>query len=116
MLGSTLSNSPRFGLRASGDAEGVAHTSPGQRPGFIGYPIIWTDVLTPYGTTAVPDSPLAVFGALDFWWFGEHGHPRMDFSSDVYFATDELATRFIQEIDFDYQQLDATAVLLTASS
>ena len=40
----------------------------------------------------------------------------MDFSSDVHFATDELATRFIEEIDFDYQQLDATAVLLTATS
>ncbi len=81
-----------------------------------GYPIVWTDVLTPYGTGAAADSPLAVFGALDFWWFGEHGQPRMDFSSDVYFATDELATRFIEEIDFDYQQVDATAALLTAAS
>src|SRR5215813_9260922 len=29
-----------------------------------GYPIIWTDVLNPYSTTAAADSPLAVFGAL----------------------------------------------------
>ena len=40
----------------------------------------------------------------------------MDFSSDVYFATDELAARFIEEIDFEYQQLDVTAALLTAAS
>src|SRR5207249_7670304 len=33
-----------------------------------GYPIVWTDVLTPYSTSAAVDSPLAVFGALDFWW------------------------------------------------
>src|SRR6185369_13963153 len=28
-----------------------------------GYPIVWTDVLTPYGTNATADQPLAVFGA-----------------------------------------------------
>jgi HK97 family phage major capsid protein len=78
-----------------------------------GYPIIWTDVLTPYGTTATPDSPLAVFGALDYWWMGERNAPRMDFSSDIYFTTDELATRFLEEYDFDYQQGDVTAALLT---
>ncbi len=81
-----------------------------------GYPIVWTDVLQPFTTSAAAAKNLAVFGALDFWWFGEHGQPRMDFSADVYFATDELATRFIEEIDFDYQQVDATAALLTAAS
>lgn len=81
-----------------------------------GYPIIWTDVLQPYTTSVAADAYLAVFGAMDFWWFGEKGSPRMDFSQDVYFATDELATRFIEEIDFDYQQLDVTAVLITAAS
>jgi HK97 family phage major capsid protein len=81
-----------------------------------GYPVVWTDVLTPYGTTTSAASYLAVFGALDFWWFGEHGQPRMDFSGDVFFGTDELATRFIEEIDFDYQQADVTAALMTAAS
>src|SRR5262249_48628234 len=51
-----------------------------------GYPVVWTDVLTPYGTAAAASSYLAVFGALDFWWFGEHGQPRMDFSADVFFG------------------------------
>jgi HK97 family phage major capsid protein len=81
-----------------------------------GYPIVWTDVLQPYTTDPTPTTPLAVFGALDFWWFGEHGHPRLDFSSDVYFATDELAVRFIEEIDFDYVAPDATSVLMTPAA
>jgi HK97 family phage major capsid protein len=81
-----------------------------------GYPIVWTDVLTPYGTTAIADSPLAVFGALSFWWMGEHGQPRIDTSEHVWFANDQLAVRFLEEIDFDYAAADATAVLLTAAS
>jgi len=81
-----------------------------------GYPIVWTDVLTPYGTAATVDSPLAVFGALQFWWFGEHGAPRIDTSEHVFFANDQLAVRFIEEIDFDYAAVDATAALITAAS
>jgi len=85
-------------------------------PTLDGYPIVWTDVLEPYGTNAAASKYLAVFGALDYWWFGEHGNPRLDFSSDVYFATDEMAARFLEEIDFDYQDLGATASLQTAAS
>jgi HK97 family phage major capsid protein len=81
-----------------------------------GYPIVWTDVLEPYGTVAAADKPLAVFGALSFWWMGEHGSPRIDTSEHVWFANDQLAVRFIEEIDFDYAANDATAVLLTAAA
>ena len=81
-----------------------------------GYPIVWTDVLTAYGTSAAADSPLAVFGALSFWWMGEHGSPRIDTSEHVWFANDQLAVRFIEEIDFDYAAVDATAALITAAS
>ena len=81
-----------------------------------GYPIVWTDVLEPYGTAASADRPLAVFGALAFWWLGEHGNPRIDTSEHVWFANDQLAVRFIEEIDFDYAAVDATAALLTAAS
>jgi HK97 family phage major capsid protein len=81
-----------------------------------GYPIVWTDVMTAYGTSAAADSPLAVFGALSFWWLGEHGTPRIDTSEQVWFANDQLAVRFIEEIDFDYAASDATAALLTAVS
>ena len=81
-----------------------------------GYPIVWTDVMTAYGTSAAADSPLAVFGALSFWWLGEHGTPRIDTSEHVWFANDQLAVRFIEEIDFDYAASDATAALITAAS
>jgi HK97 family phage major capsid protein len=81
-----------------------------------GYPIVWTDVLEPYGTAAAADKPLAVFGALSFWWFGEHGSPRIDTSEHVWFANDQLAVRFIEEIDFDYAAVDAVAALLTAEA
>jgi hypothetical protein len=38
---------------------------------------------------------------------------RSDASEHVFFANDQLAVRFIEEIDFDYA---ATAALLTAAS
>ena len=55
-------------------------------------------------------------GALPFWWFGEHGSPRIDTSEHVFFANDQLAVRFIEESDFDYAAADATAALLAAAS
>ncbi len=85
-------------------------------PTLDGFPIVWTDVLEPFGTAVAAAKYLAVFGVLEYWWFGEHGSPRMDMSSDVYFATDELAARFIEEIDFDYQDVGATSSLQTAAS
>jgi HK97 family phage major capsid protein len=81
-----------------------------------GYEIVWSDVLEPYGTADVVSKPLALFGALDYWWFGEHGAPRIDTSEHVFFANDQLAVRFIEEIDFDYAALDAMAVLLTGAA
>ncbi len=83
---------------------------------FDGYPIVWTDVLEPYGTTAAAGKCVAVFGALPFWWFGEHGTPRIDTSAHIWFANDQLAVRFIEEIDFDYCADDATAALILAAS
>ncbi len=81
-----------------------------------GYPIVWTDVLQAYTTDAVADTAIAVFGALNFWWLGEHGTPRIDQSQHVWFANDQLAIRFIEEIDFDYCAADATAALITAAA
>ena len=81
-----------------------------------GYPIVWTDVLQPYDTGAAAGKCIAVFGALSFWWMGEHGTPRIDTSEHVWFANDQLAVRFIEEIDFDFCASDATAALMTADS
>jgi hypothetical protein len=72
--------------------------------------------MTPYSTDAAADQPLAAFGALSFWWMGEHGHPRIDPSEHVWFANDQLAVRFIEEIDFDYAAKDAMVALLTAAA
>ncbi len=36
--------------------------------------------------------------------------------ADHVFANDQLAVRFIEEIDFDYCAQDATAALITAAS
>jgi HK97 family phage major capsid protein len=81
-----------------------------------GYPVVWTDVMQAYDTAGAADKPLAVFGALSFWWMGEHGFPRIDTSSHVFFSNDQLATRFIEEIDFDYCALDAAAALMTPTA
>jgi hypothetical protein len=59
---------------------------------------------------------LAFFGDLTWWWFGEHGVPRIDTSADVYFTTDELGVRFIEEIDVDYNTVNAMAALKTPAS
>src|SRR5438876_140631 len=69
----------------------------------------WTDVLQSFTTSAAADSPIAVFGAMSFWWMGEHGSSRLDTSEHVYFSNDQLAVLFIEEIDFDYAAVDATA-------
>ena len=73
-------------------------------------------MLDHYGTLAAADKAVAVFGALGFWWMGEHGSPRIDTSEHVWFANDQLAVRFIEEIDFDYAAVDAMAALITAAS
>lgn len=81
-----------------------------------GYDIVWTEGLQPYVETAVASSYVCVFGDLSYWWFGEHGYPRTDFSTDVFFTTDEIAIRWLEEIDFDYAAPDCAAVLKTAAS
>ncbi|HWH71126.1 MAG TPA: phage major capsid protein [Candidatus Sulfotelmatobacter sp.] len=82
-----------------------------------GFPIVWTDVLQAYTTEDVTAStPVCAFGALRFWWFGEHGAPRMDTSEHVYYVNDQLGVRFIEEIDFDYMASDAMAVVLVAAA
>lgn len=89
---------------------------PGGRVTLDGFPIEWTEILTPYDTAAAVSSYLSVFGDLSFWLFGEHGSPRVDTSEHVFFANDQLATRFLEEIDFDYLATDAAATLKTAAA
>lgn len=81
-----------------------------------GFEIVWTEVLTPYSTTPSPSTYLAVFGNLGFWWMGERGQPRIDTSIHPLWMNDQLATRFIEEIDFDYNSLLAASALKTPAA
>ena len=89
---------------------------PNGRPTLDGYDVIWTEVLQPFTTAAAAGTVLAVFGDLSFWWMGEHLSPRMDTSDQVFFVNDQLAVRFLEEIDFDYMDIGAAACLKTAAA
>jgi len=90
---------------------------PKGRPTLDGYDVIWTEVLAPYTVgIANPNACLAVFGDLSYWWMGEHLSPRIDTSDQVFFVNDQLAVRFIEEIDFDYMDIQAASALKTAAS
>jgi len=90
---------------------------PKGRPTLDGYDIIWTEVLAPYTVgVANANACLAVFGDLSYWWMGEHLSPRIDTSDQVFFVNDQLAVRFIEEIDFDYMDAQAASALKTAAA
>lgn len=81
-----------------------------------GHEIVWVEVLQEYQETAAAATFIAVFGDLQWWWFGERGSPRVDQSEHVAFLNDQIAVRFMEEIDFDYQSLEAATVLKTAAA
>lgn len=81
-----------------------------------GHEIVWVEVMQEYTEDAAPGTYLCVFGDLQWWWFGERGSPRVDQSEHVAFLNDQLAVRFMEEIDFDYQSLDAATVLKSAAA
>lgn len=82
----------------------------------FGRKINWTEVLAPYSEDANPGAAIAVFGALDYWWFGTRpGGLRIDESSDFAFDYDLIATRIIEEFDFDYMATDAVAAVKTGA-
>ena len=85
-------------------------------PTLDGYDVVWTEVLQPFGTAPAAGTTIAVFGDLSFWWMGEHLSPRIDTSDQVFFVNDQLAVRFIEEIDFDYMDTAAASALQTAPS
>jgi len=88
---------------------------PNGRPTLDGYDVIWTEVLPAFTTGPAASTVVAIFGDLSFWWMGEHLSPRMDTSDQVFFVNDQLAVRFLEEIDFDYMDVAAAAALKTAA-
>lgn len=81
-----------------------------------GHEIVWVEVMQEYTEDAAAGAFLAIFGDLQWWWFGERGAPRVDQSEHVAFLNDQLAVRFMEEIDFDYQSLEAAFVLKSAAA
>ncbi len=79
-----------------------------------GFPIHWTGILQPYSTAAAASSFLAMFGALQYWYLGERGAPRIEVSREVFFATDEIAMRALERIDVEAMAIDAMSALQTA--
>ncbi len=103
-------------LKTIQDPEIYVQNGPGGKPFLDGYEVVWTEVLTPYAVTPAASKFIAVFGDLSFWWMGEHMTPRLDTSREVFFANDQLAVRFIEEIDFDYMDIGAASVLQLADA
>lgn len=81
-----------------------------------GFPVRWTGVVQPYGTAAAPAKDIAFFGDLSYGYLGERGTPRVETSRDVYFATDEIAMRALERIDFQLMAIDAMSTLRTAAA
>lgn len=101
-------------LKTEADPEIFMYTPTGAK--LDGFPIVWTNLLPAYTTSATVSSYLGFFGDMSWWWFGEHGSPRIDFSDQVRFEYDQVVWRFIEEIDFDYNDLDAVAALMTPAA
>jgi len=80
-----------------------------------GYPIVWTDVLQAYTTSAAPDTPIAVFAPCPS---GGWASTEILASTPPTRLVRQRSTRrpLIEEIDFDYAATDATAALITAAS
>lgn len=103
------------GFRTAADQDCFSYRNDGTAL-LDGFEIVWTEVMPVYTTSATASGFIAVFGDLSFWWMGERHSPRIDTSEHVYFANDQLATRFIEEIDFDYMSDSALAVMQCAAS
>jgi HK97 family phage major capsid protein len=81
----------------------------------LGYPVVWTEVLQSYTTDAAAATYAMLFGDLSWWLFGTRPGPRIDESVDRYFEYDQIATRFIEELDVDYLALAAACIIKTAA-
>ena len=103
-------------FKTSADPLLYNQNGPNGVPTLDGYDVIWTEVLAPYSAVGSPGACVAVFGDLSFWWMGEHLHPRIDTSDQVFFVNDQLGVRFIEEIDFDYMDVAAASALVTAGA
>jgi HK97 family phage major capsid protein len=81
-----------------------------------GFPVRWVGAMQPYGTAAAASKQIAVFGDIAYWYLGERGSTRIDVSTEVFFATDELAMRALESIDVQALATDAVASMQTPAA
>jgi HK97 family phage major capsid protein len=84
---------------------------PNNQAFLLGYPITWVEVMQAYTEDAAISTYPLLFGDLSWWLFGTRPGPRIDESLERYFEYDQIATRFIEEMDVDYLALAAASVL-----
>lgn len=84
---------------------------------FFGRPVVWTEVLAAYSSSASASACGAVFGDLKWWWLGKRNNgPRIDVSEQFKFDYDLISVRMIEEFDVDYMATDAAASVRTAAA
>lgn len=85
-------------------------------PTLDGFPIRWVDVLPVYDESEHLDQLQACFGAAEYHWLGTRGEVRIDTSSEVYFASDQLAVRALERFKVALMADDAVSVLQLAAA
>ena len=81
-----------------------------------GFPIVWVDALPAYNAAATVSVVFGLFGDLRFAYLGIRGGYRFDTSSDVFFATDEVAIRALERFDIQHMATDYAAGVKTAAA
>ncbi|MBI1176503.1 phage major capsid protein [bacterium] len=89
---------------------------PGATPKLDGFPVRWVDVMPIYDTSAAASQLQVCFGDASYHYFGERGDLRVETSSDIYFASDEIAVRALERFHVELMQTGAAAVLQLAAS
>jgi HK97 family phage major capsid protein len=81
-----------------------------------GFPIVWVDALPAYNASATINVVYGLFGDLRFAYMGIRGGYRFDTSSDVFFATDEVAIRALERFDIQHMATDYAAGIKTSAT
>ncbi len=85
-------------------------------PTLDGFPIRWVDVLPAYSTGANVSKVFMLFGDATYQYLGVRPGMNMEFSRDVFFATDELAFRCLERFTIGLMATGAVSGLQTAAS
>lgn len=102
------------GFNTAGDKPYIANGINGAS--LDGFKIEWVDALPPYSTAVDASKVFGLFGDISYSFLGTRGGYRFDTSTDVYFATDEIAIRALERIDVQHMATDHVAGIRTAAS